>query len=165
MANNQAPSWKNPTPAPGQDDARGFAQGVRAQRQPPDRSGHQRRVDDAQSAAESGLSKGIYQLGEATKASSGKDASFTGQVLFSDSKAVYQLSGKGVVEHPRSAFAELEAKGEKIVDGRTYTVAYANGRGVATNAQAANVARRAPRRKGTVPRCDQRAANWPPFFR
>ena len=61
-------------------------------------------------------------------------------MLFSDSKAVYQLSGKGVVEHPRSAFAELEAKGEKIVDGRTYTVAYANGRGVATNAQAANVA-------------------------
>ncbi len=73
---------------------------------------------------------------------------FTGQVLFSDSKAVYQLSGKGVVEHPRSAFAELEAEGEKIVDGRTYTVAYAKRRGVATNAQAANVARRAPSSKG-----------------
>nr|AGH89365.1 low similarity to DNA processing protein TraB [uncultured bacterium] len=89
---------------------------------------------------ESGLPKGIYQLGEAAKGNTGKDASFTGQVLFSDSKAVYQLSGKGVVEHPRSAFAELEAKGEKIVDGRSYTVAYANGRGVASNAQTANVA-------------------------
>jgi hypothetical protein len=98
---------------------------------------------------ESGLPKGIYQLGEATKASSGKDASFTGQVLFSDSKAVYQLSGgKGVVEHPRSAFAELEAKGEKIVDGRTYTVAYANGKGVATNAQTANVAQARTASKG-----------------
>lgn len=91
---------------------------------------------------ESGLPKGIYQLAEASKGNTGKDASFTGQVLFSDSKAVYQLSGKGVVEHPRSAFAELEAKGEKIVDGRSYTVAYANGKGVATNAQTANVAAR-----------------------
>ena len=89
---------------------------------------------------ENGLPKGIYQLAEASKGSSGKDASFTGQVLFSDSKAVYQLSGKGVVEHPRSAFAELEAKGEKIVDGRSYTVAYAGGKGVASNAQTANVA-------------------------
>lgn len=89
---------------------------------------------------ESGLPKGIYQLAEASKGNTGKDASFTGQVLFSDSKAVYQLNGKGVVEHPRSAFSELEAKGEKIVDGRSYTVAYANGKGVATNAQTANVA-------------------------
>lgn len=89
---------------------------------------------------ENGLPKGIYQLAEASKGSTGKDASFTGQVLFSDSKAVYQLSGKGVVEHPRSAFAELEAKGEKIVDGRSYTVAYAGGKGVASNAQTANAA-------------------------
>ncbi len=97
---------------------------------------------------ENGLPKGIYQLGEAAKGSNGKDASFTGQVLFSDSKAVYQLSGKGVVEHPRSAFAELEAKGEKIVDGRSYTVAYANGKGVASNAQTAKVEHTRPTSKG-----------------
>ncbi|WVM90115.1 KfrB domain-containing protein [Halopseudomonas pachastrellae] len=114
---------------------------------------------------ESGLSKGIYQLGEATKASSGKDASFTGQVLFSDSKAVYQLSGKGVVEHPRSAFAELEAKGEKIVDGApTRWLTPTAGAWPPTRRRRTSP-RRAPRRKGTVPRCDQRAANWPPFFR
>ncbi|KIZ48463.1 conjugal transfer protein TraB [Pseudomonas oryzihabitans] len=88
---------------------------------------------------ENGLPKGVYQLGEAAKASTGKDASFTGQVLFSDSKAVYQLAGKGVVEHPRSAFADLEAKGEKVADGRTYTVAYANGKGTAVQGNAAAV--------------------------
>ncbi|EAQ2882473.1 conjugal transfer protein TraB [Salmonella enterica] len=145
MANNQAPSWKNPTPAPG----------VKMQ---PEGSrkvcvlNGSRQIDQVVKGdwmtvkvlPESGLPKGIYQLAEASKGNTGKDASFTGQVLFSDSKAVYQLSGagKGVVEHPRSAFAELEAKGEKIVDGRSYTVAYANGKGVATNAQTANVAAR-----------------------
>ena len=102
MANNQAPSWKNPTPAPG---VKMMPEGSRKVCV----LNGSRQIDQVikgewttlKVLPESGLSKGIYQLGEATKASSGKDASFTGQVLFSDSKAVYQLSGKGVVEHPR----------------------------------------------------------------
>ena len=51
---------------------------------------------------ENGLPKGIYQLAEATKPDTGKDgkeSAYTGQVLHVDSKAVYQLSGKGIVEH------------------------------------------------------------------
>ncbi len=47
---------------------------------------------------ENGLPKGIYQLAEATKPDTGKDgkeSAYTGQVLHVDSKAVYQLSGKG----------------------------------------------------------------------
>ncbi|NIE78359.1 conjugal transfer protein TraB [Pantoea sp. Ap-967] len=142
MANNQAPSWKNPTPPPVKMMPEGSRKVCVLN--------GSRQIDQVVKGdwmtvkvlPESGLPKGIYQLAEATKGSTGKDASFTGQVLFSDSKAVYQLSGKGVVEHPRSAFAELEAKGEKIVDGRSYTVAYANGKGVASNAQTANVAAR-----------------------
>lgn len=98
--------------------------------------------------SENGLPKGIYQLAEAAKGNTGKDGSFTGQVLFSDSKAVYQLAGKGVIEHPRSAFADLEAKGEKILDGRSYTVAYANGKGVASNAQTAQQQRTASKDNG-----------------
>lgn len=120
MANNQAPSWKNPTPAPG---VKMMPEGSRKVCV----LNGSRQIDQVikgewttlKVLPECGLPKGIYQLGEATKASSSKDASYTGQVLFSDSK---------------------EAKGEKIVDGRSYTVAYANGKGVATNAQAANVA-------------------------
>lgn len=149
MANNQAPSWKNPTPAPG---VKMMPEGSRKVCV----LNGSRQIDQVikgdwttlKVLPENGLPKGIYQLGEATKGNTGKDASFTGQVLFSDSKAVYQLSGKGVVEHPRSAFAELEAKGEKIVDGRSYTVAYANGKGVATNAQTANVAQARTAAKG-----------------
>lgn len=80
---------------------------------------------------ENGLPKGIYQLAEATN--------YTGQVLHVDSKAVYQLSGKGIVEHSRSAFADLEAKGDQIVAGRTYTVGYVNGKGTARPGQAASL--------------------------
>lgn len=97
---------------------------------------------------ENGLPKGIYQLGEATKPDTGKDgkeSAYTGQVLHVDSKAVYQLSGKGIVEHSRSAFADLEAKGDQIVAGRTYTVGYVNGKGTARPGQAASLAQQQQR--------------------
>ncbi|EBG3748881.1 conjugal transfer protein TraB [Salmonella enterica] len=86
---------------------------------------------------ENGLPKGIYQLAEATRPDAGKESAYTGQVLHVDSKAVYQLSGKGIVEHSRSAFAELEAKGSQIIAGCTYTVGYVNGKGTARIGQAA----------------------------
>ncbi|HBM2049839.1 TPA: hypothetical protein LUK63_004244 [Escherichia coli] len=60
-------------------------------------------------------------------------------------KAVYQLSGKGIVEHSRSAFADLEAKGDQIVAGRTYTVGYVNGKGTARPGQAASLAQQQQR--------------------
>ncbi|EET3117279.1 conjugal transfer protein TraB [Escherichia coli] len=97
---------------------------------------------------ENGLPKGIYQLAEATKPDTGKDgkeSAYTGQVLHVDSKAVYQLSGKGIVEHSRSAFADLEAKGDQIVAGRTYTVGYVNGEGTARPGQAASLAQQQQR--------------------
>ncbi|EDA6987560.1 conjugal transfer protein TraB [Salmonella enterica subsp. enterica serovar Typhimurium] len=97
---------------------------------------------------ESGLPKGVYQLAEATKPDTGKDgkeSAYSGQVLHVDSKAVYQLSGKGIVEHPRSAFADLEAKGDKIVVGRTYTVGYVNGKGTVSHGQAASLAQQQQR--------------------
>lgn len=67
------------------------------------------------------------------------------KVLHVDSKAVYQLSGKGIVEHSRSAFADLEAKGDQIVAGRTYTVGYVNGKGTARPGQAASLAQQQQR--------------------
>ncbi|WP_241510520.1 hypothetical protein [Klebsiella pneumoniae] len=60
-------------------------------------------------------------------------------------QAVYQLSGKGIVEHSRSAFADLEAKGDQIVAGRTYTVGYVNGKGTARPGQAASLAQQQQR--------------------
>ncbi|EJD3148824.1 conjugal transfer protein TraB [Salmonella enterica] len=96
-----------------------------------------------------GLPTGVYQLADAQKPPvSGKPAIYTGQLLQVDDHKVYQLHGKNVIQHDRSVFHEAESKGDKLIVGRTVSVAYQNGRGAVVTGEH-GAARNAPvRSKG-----------------
>ncbi len=73
---------------------------------------------------DAGLPHGVYRLAEAANAAKNvHPQSFGGQVLHVDQESVYQLTGKGVVQHNRGLFAQ-----EPVV-GRNYEVAYRRGMG------------------------------------
>lgn len=71
---------------------------------------------------EAGLPKGIYQLSEAAKP--GRDAKYDGPVVHTDSRHVYQLEGKGIVQHDRAVF-----RGAEPTVGQRYVIGYAHGVG------------------------------------
>ncbi|WP_229180090.1 KfrB domain-containing protein [Bradyrhizobium ivorense] len=74
---------------------------------------------------EAGLPKGIYQLSEAVKPDrTAKLREYDGPVVHADSRNVYQLEGKGIVQHDRAVF-----RGVEPTVGRRYVIAYALGVG------------------------------------
>ena len=76
------------------------------------------------SLPDAGLPSGVYHLADATKAAKNvHPQTFGGQVLHVDQGNVYQLSGKGVVQHDRGLFAK-----EPVV-GQCYEVSYRRGVG------------------------------------
>lgn len=79
---------------------------------------------------ENGLPKGIYQLSDAkTPDNSAKPVTYTGAILQVDSSKVFQLCGKSIIKHERSAFSDIDNGPNGIVVGRTHSVEYQNGRG------------------------------------
>jgi hypothetical protein len=76
------------------------------------------------SLPDAGLPHGVYHLADADKAAKNVYLqTFGGQVVHFDQKRVYQLSGKGIVQHERGLFAK-----EPVV-GQCYEVAYRRGIG------------------------------------
>lgn len=73
---------------------------------------------------EAGLPKGIYQLSEAVQASKNVHPhTHAGQIVHVEGNSVYQLSGKGIVQHSKSLWEK-----EPVV-GKSYEIAYARGVG------------------------------------
>jgi hypothetical protein len=76
---------------------------------------------------DAGLPSGVYHLAEAANAAKNVHPQiFGGQVLHVDQGNVYQLSGKGIVQHDRGLFQK-----EPVV-GRCYEVSYRRGIGSVT---------------------------------
>jgi len=73
---------------------------------------------------EAGLPKGIYQLSDAQQASKNvHPQTHAGQIVHVEGDRVFQLSGKGVVQHDKKMWEK-----EPVV-GKSYEIAYSRGVG------------------------------------
>lgn len=81
---------------------------------------------------ENGLPRGIYQLSEAQLPDMGNDGKLkesVGQVLFSDSRSVFQLSNGKIIEHNKVQLeASLSPKSSSLNIGNNLSISYLNGR-------------------------------------
>ncbi len=81
---------------------------------------------------QNGLPSGIYQLSEAQRPDANKDGNLKeniGQVLFSDSRSIFQLTNGKIIQHEKALIEEsLKPDSPSLNIGSHVAISYINGR-------------------------------------